>query len=34
VKIENISGNICEGEILENSYNLKEIKNSIDLLAS
>ena len=34
VKIENINGNICEGEILGNPSNLKEIKNSIDLLAS
>ncbi len=34
VKIKNIDGNICEGEIMGNSYNLKEIKNSVDKLAS
>ena len=34
VKIENIEGNTCEGEISENFYNLKEIKNSVDKLAS
>ncbi len=34
IKIESINGNICEGEIIENPNNLKEIKNSVDLLAS
>ena len=34
IKIKNIEGNICEGEVMGNSYNLKEIKNSVDKLAS
>ncbi|MGB8319967.1 MAG: tRNA (N(6)-L-threonylcarbamoyladenosine(37)-C(2))-methylthiotransferase MtaB [Ignavibacteriaceae bacterium] len=34
VKIQNIDGNICGGEIKRNYYNLKEIKNSVDKLAS
>jgi threonylcarbamoyladenosine tRNA methylthiotransferase MtaB len=34
VKIKNINGNICEGEIAGNSFGQKEIKNSVDKLAS
>ena len=34
VKIRNIDGNVCRGEIKRNFYNLKEIKNSVDKLAS
>ena len=34
MKIEKVAGNICEGKIFENSFDLKEIKNSVDKLAS
>ena len=34
VKIKNIEGNLCSGEVMGNSFNLKEIKNSVDKLAS
>ena len=34
VKIEEIKGNICSGEIIGKYGNLKEIKNSVDKLAS
>jgi threonylcarbamoyladenosine tRNA methylthiotransferase MtaB len=34
VKIERISQNMCEGKLLGDSNNLKEINNSVDLLAS
>ncbi len=34
IKIENIRGDICEGKITGNSSSLKEIKNSVDKLAS
>lgn len=34
VKIDNIEGNLCGGEVIGNSFNIKENKNSVDKLAS
>jgi threonylcarbamoyladenosine tRNA methylthiotransferase MtaB len=34
VKIRKIEENTCSGEVMGNSFNLKEIKNSVDKLAS
>ena len=34
IKIDDIEGNLCRGEVIGNSYNIKEIKNSVDNLAS